>query len=205
MAGTVPAEAHLRGSPHFKALRNYTYSSSLGESLSRMHVSESFSPKEDTISSCYSGTSPGIDVVRKAIEEGIVTQCNAAGVTTLTCELCKVPCTGDAPMAQHLDGEPHRKRQRRMGAVVVSRSSRASVLSVHPGSGAVLPQTSFTLGATGTSGEDAIQEAFKSGIIERESSNGVDSLICKVCCKSCTGVVPMKQHLESSAHIRKLR
>ncbi|XP_064121213.1 uncharacterized protein LOC135225745 isoform X3 [Macrobrachium nipponense] len=111
MAGTVPAEAHLRGSPHFKALRNYTYSSSLGESLSRMHVSESFSPKEDTISSCYSGTSPGIDVVRKAIEEGIVTQCNAAGVTTLTCELCKVPCTGDAPMAQHLDGEPHRKRQ----------------------------------------------------------------------------------------------
>ncbi|XP_066976289.1 uncharacterized protein [Macrobrachium rosenbergii] len=204
MAGTVPAAAHLGGSPHFKALRNHTYSSSLSESLSRMYIGESFSHEEDTaVTSSHLGTSPYI--VKRAIEDGIVTQSHAAGVTTLTCELCKVPCTGDTPMAQHLDGEPHRKRQRRMGGVVESRSPQASVSSVRPGTGAVVLQKSFSVGATGTDVEDTLQKAFKSGIIERESSNGVDSLICHVCCKSCTGVVPMKQHLESSAHIRKLR
>ncbi|XP_068230402.1 uncharacterized protein [Palaemon carinicauda] len=209
MAGVVPAQAHLKGSPHFKALRNHRYTSPLNDVFTRLHVAENVLTEqrhESPGAAAYSGNTSDEEMVRKAMDQGIVTRNNAAGVTSLTCELCKVSCTGEAPMAQHLDGEPHRKRQRRMGTSQQSGAlaSRLSVSPVRPVSD-YSSQTSYTSGQSGFEEEDSLKKAFDDGIVQQDSSGGVDNLTCKVCCKSCTGSVPMRQHLKSSAHIKKLR
>lgn len=213
MAGSVPAEAHLQGSRHFKALRNHSYSSSLNVAISNVRTSESSA----TGTSSQQATNIGLptssdcrsELLQDAMKRKIVTVTEVNGMNHMTCNLCNVTCTGDVPMTQHLKGDQHHKRQRKMEVPVedvydtdfpftaqttVKNEKSCDVSSSYAG-----PQ------GTSVNSGDPVGSAISERIVICETEGGVETLTCQVCHKSCTGIVPMQQHLASHTHIRKVR
>lgn len=210
MAGVVPAEAHLKGAPHFKALRNYMHAAPLSEAFIRLGVSEQSYSSSDTpllqptncdrmFGSRESETDKG--PLLSAKERNIVTSTMVNGIVHMTCNVCRITCTGEEPMIQHLKGDRHNKRMRGMAHLQdnVCMNNDES-LQAHR----TFPIQSLPSSSLGNEFEDVLKIALSSGIVTSDSGRA-ESMTCNLCLKSCTGSVPMKAHLEGQAHMKKAR
>ncbi|KAK8743546.1 hypothetical protein OTU49_001123 [Cherax quadricarinatus] len=209
MSGIVPAQSHLEGSQHRKAIRNYMYSSVLSASKGSNLVSDSVGNLDDSLPPDYQSPAPvqsltalsqfETDLLEEAMKRGIVTLEMTDGQSSLFCKLCNISCTGEASMNQHLEGEPHCKKQRRMGL-----EGKVSSLS-KPDEMTALSQRSLspTLQSSADTG-DILKSAVEDGIVKY--IGGISTpYTCTVCNTFLNGETPMKQHLLGNSHQKKIR
>ncbi|XP_042240472.1 uncharacterized protein LOC121878355 isoform X4 [Homarus americanus] len=112
MAGITPAQSHLEGSRHIKALRNQAYSSvlrassGLNISNDNIHSATHFDPParyqpastplpavDLQISSRDSTSEVNSETLSSAMKRGIVRQEFVFGQTQMTCTLCSITCS----------------------------------------------------------------------------------------------------------------
>ncbi|XP_045592273.2 uncharacterized protein [Procambarus clarkii] len=234
MSGIVPAQSHLEGSPHRKAIRTHMYSSVLGASKrgsdlsfdrldstsqcmpATSYQSPSLVRKENTsVSSLKPVTQHETDLLEVAMKRGIVEVRMVNEQTFIFCCLCNISCTSDANMTQHLEGEPHCKKQRMTFAkdpsteVAIPKKTPASLYySTSPSmlsySSNPEKELDFLKCDNYSPPKDLVESAIEDGIVTK--AEGIDSsLICTVCKTPCTGETPMKQHLQGSSHLKKMR
>ncbi|XP_042240470.1 uncharacterized protein LOC121878355 isoform X2 [Homarus americanus] len=234
MAGITPAQSHLEGSRHIKALRNQAYSSvlrassGLNISNDNIHSATHFDPParyqpastplpavDLQISSRDSTSEVNSETLSSAMKRGIVRQEFVFGQTQMTCTLCSITCSGEVPMNQHLLGEPHMKRQRRIDlrddnsppiarSLGIRQSSSVPALT-HDLSTSFKQFDSLNLDECKSSPKDILTSAREEGIVKSTGEFVLNQLTCTVCRSSCTGDVPMKQHLQGSSHQKKMR
>ncbi|KAK4317248.1 hypothetical protein Pmani_011662 [Petrolisthes manimaculis] len=196
MAGIIPAEAHLKGSQHSKAWKNYTQGRISTSLLSDSNV-------------CHTGYSDTHDAVVGALRSGVVVAHMDGPVKTLTCSVCDIVCTGDVPMRQHIQGEAHMKKIRRQEAESTSdyASGRTGSAELVIKAENVCPAflTPVLPKAEGMLHEDCLQDAISKGIVKEADDGDLSHLMCVVCNAICTGEEPMKQHIEGKSHHKKLR
>lgn len=187
MAGVIPAQAHLKGSQHSKAVRNHhqvreVTASRTSHLSSPMVLDNARYPTAE-----YRAPH---DEVTAALMSGIVVATMDGPKKTLTCTVCRMACNGDVPMCQHLQGDAHMKNlQRRKEECTPGRIGTAGP----------------DMKADGMSFGNCLQEAISQGIVIQADDGDPSHLKCVVCSVFCTGEEPMKQHMEGRPHQRKLR
>ncbi|XP_045132165.1 uncharacterized protein LOC123516639 isoform X2 [Portunus trituberculatus] len=199
MTGITPAEAHLQGSKHKKAVQKFKLDAAM----------------EQNCDSLDSSTS----IVQTAIKSRVVSCDHTSNQMMLTCVLCNKTCSGEVPMMQHLSSEAHTKKMRHGSLISNITSSRekspipnTSVTQYDSASPTNVPPSmeSFAISDRehpmdfkSTSAE--VQAAMESGLISSTKLGNQVLLTCVPCNKPCSGEVPMMQHLNSEAHAKKMR
>ncbi|XP_071550619.1 zinc finger protein 385B-like isoform X2 [Panulirus ornatus] len=248
MAGIIPAQAHLQGSHHMKALRNYTCQSSISACMDRFTLDDAdgtpfqaptpdiqpfpSSPRSQSPSPLPLKSSGSFDI-DTARNLGIVTEEMVLNQKVFTCTLCSITCSGDIPMKQHLIGEPHLKKERRLNTSDrttpvarpennsyacdsnLSSTTRMNSLSdratdrakpLESDSYCSSSNSSFTvLPAPPTNSDDLLQSAIDSDIVSHPLGVDQSHLLCNICQLTCTGETPMKQHLRGASHQKKMK
>ncbi|KAG7158631.1 Zinc finger matrin-type protein 3-like 1 [Homarus americanus] len=230
MAGITPAQSHLEGSRHIKALRNQAYSSvlrassGLNISNDNIHSATHFDPParyqpastplpavDLQISSRDSTSEVNSETLSSAMKRGIVRQEFVFGQTQMTCTLCSITCSGEVPMNQHLLGEPHMKRQRRIDlrddnsppiarSLGIRQSSSVPALT-HDLSTSFKQFDSLNLDECKSSPKGNLQSEKEKGILIK-TMEGVQCVVCSI---TCNGEVTMTAHLSGDQHRKKLR
>ncbi|KAK3888237.1 hypothetical protein Pcinc_007695 [Petrolisthes cinctipes] len=202
MAGIIPAEAHLKGSQHSKALKNYNQ----GREVSASRISTSLLPDS---SMCHAGYSDTPDDVVAALRSGVVVAHMDGPVKTMTCTICDIVCTGDVPMRQHIQGEAHMKKIRRQEAESTNdyASGRTGSAELGIRAASVCPSsiTPVLPKVEGLLHEDCLQDAISKGVVKQADDGDPSHLMCVVCNAICTGEEPMRQHIKGKSHHKKLR
>ncbi|XP_045614103.1 zinc finger RNA-binding protein [Procambarus clarkii] len=223
MSGAVPAQSHVEGFPHAKALRSYRNGSDLlppvrapkysydnADNYSNWsdpdgyELPTSFGRKRNygSMQSSKSKSRFKADPVQTAMKHGIVLEEKMGGQTFLACNVCQIKCTGETSMHQHLQGEPHCKKQKRMemdqdiaGGNKSDDKSSSSATAVKP-----RPHKYDDDDSSASLLDYAIEDGT---VILTEGSTLY--LTCTVCRSSCSGEAPMIQHLQGNNHQKKLR
>ncbi|XP_063861496.1 uncharacterized protein LOC135101447 isoform X2 [Scylla paramamosain] len=194
VTGIIPAEAHLQGVKHKKAVQKFKLDAA---------VEQNYDIPDSFIS------------VQAAIKSKLVS-CNHLGnQMVLTCVLCNKSCSGEVPMAQHLSSEAHAKKMRH-GSLTSScekfpipNTCTRCYDSVSPTN--VPPSMQDFPVSDNPHSMDFIpispdvQAAIKSGLISSTQLGNQVILTCVPCNKPCSGEMPMMQHLNCEAHAKKMR
>uniref|UniRef100_A0A0P4VTB5 C2H2-type domain-containing protein n=1 Tax=Scylla olivacea TaxID=85551 RepID=A0A0P4VTB5_SCYOL len=195
VTGIIPAEAHLQGVKHKKAVQKFKLDAAVEQNYD---IQDSF-----------------ISEVQAAIKSKLVS-CNHLGnQIVLTCVLCNKSCSGEVPMAQHLSSEAHAKKMRH-GSLTSSCEKfpipntcttcydSASPTNVPP-SMQDFPVSDNPHSMDFIPISPDVQAAIKSGLISSTQLGNQVILTCVPCNKPCSGEMPMMQHLSCEAHAKKMR
>ncbi|KAK4298214.1 hypothetical protein Pmani_029428 [Petrolisthes manimaculis] len=133
--------------------------------------------------------------VTEAVDEGLLVCIQIGQQEHYECQLCHRPMAGIIPAEEHLKGSQHSRawKNYNQGREAASRISTS-----------LLPDSS--VGHAGYSDTlDDIVAALRSGVVVADMDGPVKIMTCSVCHIVCNGDVPMRQHIQGEAHMKKIR
>ncbi|CAL4083717.1 unnamed protein product [Meganyctiphanes norvegica] len=116
------------------------------------------------------------------------------------CEVCSKSLNATSQAIQHVIGEPHKKKQRQhpeYNHLILPSLSTPSLNTSNV--------SSASASYMDISSENTLQESIKCGLVTITNAEGQQYYKCNVCDKTMTGNIPMKQHIISETHMKKLR
>lgn len=214
--GEMPMMQHLSSEAHAKKIRHGALISNLSASCEKSPVCNTNTTHYDSASSTnVPSYKQGFAVSRKlpvdfipisqdvqaAMKNGVVSSSQLGSQVVLTCVPCNKPCSGEVPMMQHLNSEPHAKKMR----YAVQYSSFSSQPSVPIITVPTTTQYSLTSPADIHPMQgDLLAQAMKEGTV-KSSEHIANHLNCTVCNVPCTGEDSMREHLQGKSHLKMLK
>lgn len=159
--------------------------------------------------------------VLQAIEEGLLVLSNFGNQAYYECTVCQRGMCGSIPARDHLNGTPHMKALQDSShtsfvddgdsSYNISSNGFDSVLCPAPSTAGLCVSSTVEQGSSILSlrsfdrDTDTVESALKCGIVTKATVSCQKVFTCTVCDITCSGTIPMKQHLYGESHHKKLR